>query len=80
MKKQPLPIADQHLLHKRTLIETIMDQLKNIAQIEHTRHRAIRHNGSKNVIPFPSTSRMVNSCVPQGVACSELCGWITPSR
>ena len=40
MKKQPLSSADQHLLHKRTLIETIIDQLKNIAQIEHTRHRS----------------------------------------
>ena len=40
MKKQQLPSADQHLLHKRTLIETIIDQLKNSAQIEHTRHRS----------------------------------------
>ena len=43
MKKQPLPSADQRLLHKRTLIETIIDQLKNIAQIEHTRHRSPTH-------------------------------------
>ena len=40
MKKHPLSSADQPLLHKRTLIETIIDQLKNIAQIEHTRHRS----------------------------------------
>ena len=40
MKNQPLSRADQHLLHKRTLIETIIGQLKNIAQIEHTRHRS----------------------------------------
>ncbi len=40
MKKHPLSRADQHLLHKRTLIETIIGQLKNIAQIEHTRHRS----------------------------------------
>ena len=40
MKKKPLSSADQRLLHKRTLIETIIDQLKNIAQIEHTRHRS----------------------------------------
>ncbi len=40
MKKHPLSRADQHLLRKRTLIETITGQLKNIAQIEHTRHRS----------------------------------------
>jgi hypothetical protein len=29
------------LLRKRALIETINDQLKNISQIEHTRHRSV---------------------------------------
>ena len=28
------------MLRKRALIETINDQLKNICQIEHTRHRS----------------------------------------
>ena len=28
------------MLRKRYIIETIFDQLKNIAQIEHTRHRS----------------------------------------
>ena len=40
MKNQLLPIADKLLLRKRALIETIIDQLKNISQIEHTRHRS----------------------------------------
>ena len=40
MKNQLLPMADKRLLRKRALIETIIDQLKNIAQIEHTRHRS----------------------------------------
>ena len=41
MKNQLMPISDQLLLRKRAqLIETIIDQLKNIAQIEHTRHRS----------------------------------------
>jgi len=40
MKKQPLPRADKRLLRKRAIIETIIDPLKNIAQIEHTRHRS----------------------------------------
>ena len=40
MKNQLLPMADKILLRKRVLIETIIDQLKNISQIEHTRHRS----------------------------------------
>ena len=40
MKNQLLPISDQLLLRKRALIETVIDQLKNIAQIEHTRPRS----------------------------------------
>jgi hypothetical protein len=34
-------IFDNILLRKRALIETVNDQLKNIIQIEHTRHRSI---------------------------------------
>ena len=32
-------LSDRLLLRKRALIETIVDQLKNISQIEHSRHR-----------------------------------------
>ena len=39
-KLRPLSATDQWLLRKRAIIETIIDQLKNISQIEHTRHRA----------------------------------------
>ena len=39
MKRPPLPLEDKLLLRKRSVIETINDQLKNISQIEHTRHR-----------------------------------------
>jgi hypothetical protein len=35
------PYLDKLLLRKRSIIETINDQLKNISQIEHTRHRNI---------------------------------------
>jgi len=31
---------DKLLLRKRSIIETVNDQLKNISQIEHTRHRS----------------------------------------
>lgn len=40
MKSKLLPLFDKLLLRKRTLIETINDQLKNISQIEHSRHRS----------------------------------------
>jgi hypothetical protein len=32
---------DKILLRKRTLIESVNDQLKNICQIEHSRHRSV---------------------------------------
>ena len=41
MKNSLMPLLDKILLRKRSLIETINDQLKNIAQIEHTRHRSV---------------------------------------
>jgi hypothetical protein len=40
MKNTLLPLFDKLLLRKRSLIETINDQLKNISQIEHSRHRS----------------------------------------
>lgn len=36
----PLLPEDKILLRKRAIIETVFDQLKNISQIEHTRHRS----------------------------------------
>lgn len=38
--KLMLPL-DKFLLRKRAILETIVDQLKNISQIEHTRHRSL---------------------------------------
>ncbi len=35
-----MSIADKILLSKRALIETINDELKNIAQIKNSRHRS----------------------------------------
>lgn len=40
MKNRLMPWADRLLLRKRAIVETIIDQLKNISQIEHTRHRS----------------------------------------
>ena len=41
MKNRLMRWWDKVLLRKRALIETINDQLKNISQIEHTRHRSV---------------------------------------
>ena len=41
MKPKMLPLLDKLMLRKRSIIETINDQLKNISQIEHTRHRSL---------------------------------------
>lgn len=40
MQNKLMPLLDKILLRKRSIIETIVDQLKNISQIEHTRHRS----------------------------------------
>ena len=41
MKNRLMRLWDKRLLRKRTLIETVNDQLKNISQIAHTRHRSV---------------------------------------
>jgi len=41
MPNQLMLLLDKILLRKRAIIETIVDQLKNISQIEHTRHRSL---------------------------------------
>ncbi|TVR22714.1 MAG: hypothetical protein EA396_05600 [Anaerolineaceae bacterium] len=43
MKPEILPLIDKLMLKRRSIIETINDQLKNISQIEHSRHRSV-HN------------------------------------
>ncbi len=43
MKNRLLPFMDKLLLRKRAIIETVNDQLKNISQIDHTRHRSVNH-------------------------------------
>jgi hypothetical protein len=40
MKNRLMHLSDKLLLRKRAIIETIIDQLKNISQIEHSRHRS----------------------------------------
>lgn len=40
MKGAMMSVSDKLLLRKRAIIETINDELKNIAQIEHSRLRS----------------------------------------
>ena len=41
MKNKLIDLFDKLLLRKRGIVETIIDQLKNISQIEHSRHRSL---------------------------------------
>lgn len=45
MKNKLLSLQEKILLRKRAIIETVNDQLKNIYQVEHTRHRSIFNFG-----------------------------------
>jgi hypothetical protein len=43
MKNQLMSMFDKIMLRKRSIIETINDELKNICQIEHSRHRSFKN-------------------------------------
>lgn len=43
MKNRLIGLEDKLMLRKRAIIETINDQLKNISQIAHTRHRSVQN-------------------------------------
>jgi hypothetical protein len=49
MKNRLMSLHDKIMLRKRSVIETINDELKNICDVEHTRHRAM-HNFVMNLI------------------------------
>jgi hypothetical protein len=49
MKNRLMSLRDRILLRKRSVIETINDELKNICQVEHSRHRSL-HNFMMNLI------------------------------
>ncbi len=40
MKNSLMSVSDKIILRKRALIESVNDELKNIDQIEHSRHRS----------------------------------------
>jgi len=43
MKNSLMDTKDKIMLRKRALVETVNDELKNICQIEHTRHRSFNN-------------------------------------
>jgi len=49
MKNKLVPMNDKIFLRKRSLIETVNDQLKNISYLVHSRHRSL-HNFMLNLI------------------------------
>jgi hypothetical protein len=49
MKNKLMPLFDKLVLRKRSMIESINNQLKNVFQVEHTRHRSVL-NGFISII------------------------------
>jgi hypothetical protein len=43
MKNRPMPVYDRIMLRKYSVIETVNDQIKNICNAEHSRHRSVHH-------------------------------------
>ena len=43
MKNKLMPLYDKIMLRKRSVIETINDELKNVAQLVHSRHRSLNN-------------------------------------
>ena len=43
MKNKLMPLYDKIMLRKRSVIETVNDELKNVAQLVHSRHRSINN-------------------------------------
>jgi hypothetical protein len=67
---------DKLLLRKRAVIEAISDQLKNISQIEHSKHRSIFNfmvNLASALVAYthqpkkPSIGLMINSYSPVAI-------------
>jgi hypothetical protein len=69
----PMPLFDRIMLRKRAIVESVIDQLKNISQIEHSRHRSVGNflvNLLCGLIAYshqpkkPSLGRETLACLP----------------
>lgn len=49
MKQRLMSLYDKIMLRMRSIIETVNDMLKNVAQLVHTRHRSM-HNFLMNLL------------------------------
>ena len=49
MKQRLIPLRDKIMLRKRSIIESLNDMLKNVAQLVHSRHRSV-HNFLMNLL------------------------------
>jgi hypothetical protein len=68
-----MPLTDRLLLRKRAIGKTVIDQFKNISQIEHSRHRSVTNfmvNLLCGLIAYvnqpkkPSLGREALTCLP----------------
>lgn len=66
VKNSLIHLRDKIRLRKRSLIETVNDELKNIIQIEHTRHRSIGGFARiswqpwPHIVPCPRNPRLIS--------------------
>lgn len=69
----PMTLMDRILLRRRAIVESVIDQLKNISQIEHSRHRSVVNfmvNLMSGLIAYahqpkkPSLGRETLPCLP----------------
>jgi len=77
--RKPVPRTDfeKAILRRRSLIETVFDELKNLCQIEHTRHRphfnfAVNLMAGITAIACPTTS--LRCLCPRSISCIQLIG------
>ena len=74
MKNKLMPLFDKLLLRKRAVKESVNDQLKNISQIEHSRHRSINNfmvNLLSGIAAYALQPKKpsLNLCSKQLIAC-----------
>ena len=77
-----MSVSDRLLLRKRAIIETVNDELKNIAQVEHSKHRRfdnfIVNLLEGNLLPIAcfqrSRASMYKRALTHSLHCSEFVG------
>ncbi|PWK53420.1 transposase [Pleionea mediterranea] len=70
MKAKLLSAWDKAMLSRRFIIETINDQLKNVTQIEHSRHRSV-HGFMLNLVGGLVAYCLKDSKPPLNINCEE---------